>query len=110
MLARVVNNLLFNAISASPHGGKIGIWTQATGEWIVVNMADQGPGIPAEHRERVFEKYAQLDPDQHRRGVGLGLTFCKMAVEAMKGRIWVEDMPWTGAVFRFALPLVRADE
>ncbi len=105
LLARVINNLLFNAIKFSPDGGRIGIWTQVNGSWILFNVADQGPGIPKEHRERVFEKYAQLDSDKRRSGVGLGLAFCKMAVEAMQGRIWVENMPKAGALFRFALPL-----
>ncbi len=105
---RVVNNLLLNAIRFSPDGGQVGIWTRVTPEWIVVSVADQGPGIPKEHREHVFVKYAQVHHGDHRRGVGLGLAFCKMAVEAMRGRIWVGDRPGNGALFHFALPLIPA--
>lgn len=108
LLERVVNNLLLNAVRFSPRGGRIGIWTQATKDWVVVNMADQGPGIPPDERERIFQKYTQLGAAQQRRGLGLGLAFCRMAVEAMGGRIWVEDIPRAGAVFRFALPLAPA--
>jgi signal transduction histidine kinase len=108
LLTRVVNNLLLNAVRFSPRGGRIGIWTQVTKDWVVVNMADQGPGIPPDERERVFQKYTQLGAAQQRRGLGLGLAFCRMAVEAMGGRIWVEDIPRAGAVFRFALPLAPA--
>ena len=105
---RVVNNLLLNAIRFSPGHGQVGIWTRVTPEWIVVSVADQGPGIPKEHRERIFVKYTQVHSGDHRRGIGLGLAFCKMAVEAMSGRIWVGDMPGNGALFHVALPLIPA--
>ncbi len=109
LLIRVMNNLLLNAIKFSPSGGRIGIWTQVTDKWVIVNIADQGPGIPKEHRERVFEKYTQLNSTRHRSGVGLGLAFCKMALSALQGSIWVEEMPSSGALFRFALPLSPPD-
>jgi two-component system sensor histidine kinase/response regulator len=108
LLTRVVNNLLFNAIKFSPEGGRIGIWTQHNGKWLLVNIADQGPGVPKEHREQIFDKYARLQTGKRDTGIGLGLAFCKLAVEAMKGRIWVEDVPRAGALFRVALPMVRA--
>jgi signal transduction histidine kinase len=68
---------------------------------------DTGPGIPAEARDRVFEKFTQLDRGALRghKGTGLGLTFCQLAVEAHGGRIWVEDGPEGGAAFCFTLPL-----
>ena len=105
LVSRLVNNLLFNAIKFSPSDGRIGIWTQATPKWVIINVADQGPGIPAEERERIFERYTQLGTNQHRSGLGLGLAFCKMAASALDGAIWVEDMPNAGALFRCALPL-----
>ena len=104
LLARVLNNLLFNAVKFSPDGGRIGIWTQENPKWLILNVADQGPGIPVEQRENIFKKYSQLTPSSSRSGVGLGLAFCRMAVEAMEGRIWVEDMEQAGALFRFTLP------
>ena len=104
LLERIMNNLLLNAIKFSPQGGRIGIWTQVARKWVIVNVADQGPGIPDSYREKVFEKFFQVEPEKRRTGVGLGLAFCKMAAEAMHGRIWVEDMPRAGALFRLALP------
>ncbi|MBN1318618.1 MAG: response regulator [Anaerolineales bacterium] len=104
LLTRVINNLLFNAIKFSPSGGRIGVWTQVIKSWIIVNVADQGPGIPQDQRKRIFQKYTQLETNKRRRGIGLGLAFSKMAIEAMKGRIWVEETSRAGALFRFALP------
>jgi len=110
LVTRVLNNLILNAIKFSPEGGRIGIWTQHNGRWLLVNIADQGPGVPAEYREQIFQKYARIETGQRATGVGLGLAFCKLAVEAMRGRIWVEDLPRAGALFRVALPLVAAPE
>jgi two-component system, NtrC family, sensor histidine kinase KinB len=109
LLTRVINNLLFNAIKFSPSGGRIGVWTQIIKSWIIVNVADQGPGIPPDQRKRIFQKYTQLETNKRRRGIGLGLAFSKMAIEAMGGRIWVEDTQRAGALFRFALPFKLAD-
>jgi signal transduction histidine kinase len=76
----------------------------------MLSVADGGPGIPEAERERVFEKYAQLDRAddraQQRFGRGIGLTFVKMAVEAHGGRIWVEDRAVRGACFQIRLPKV----
>jgi two-component system sensor histidine kinase/response regulator len=105
LFGRLVNNLLFNAIRFSPNGGRVGIWTQATAKWVIVNVADQGPGIAKEDRERIFDKYVQLGGARDRTGLGLGLAFCKLAAGAMDGAIWVEDAPSAGALFRCALPL-----
>lgn len=109
LLTRVINNLVFNAIKFSPAGGHIGVWTQVSNRWLIVNVADQGPGIPPDQRDRIFQKYTQLETDKRRRGIGLGLAFSKLAIEAMKGRIWVEQTPRAGALFRFALPYVTAE-
>ena len=74
---------------------------------MVFSVADQGPGIPPEHRERVFQKYARLELREA--GVsanrGLGLTFCMMAVTAHAGTIRVEEAPGGGALFRVTLPV-----
>jgi signal transduction histidine kinase len=105
LLIRVVNNLLFNAIRFSPAGGRIGVWSQTSDRWVVLNVADEGPGIPPDQRESVFEKGFGSGGYRSGGGLGLGLAFCKMAVEAMRGRIWVEEMSQAGALFRVALPL-----
>lgn len=71
-----------------------------------LEIHDNGPGIPAEFRERIFEKYGHVEgaPDRSVRSTGLGLAFCKLAVEAHGGSIVVENDPGAGATFRILLP------
>jgi two-component system, NtrC family, sensor histidine kinase KinB len=70
-------------------------------------VADTGPGIPDEYKTRIFERFQQIDQAKaHRRGTGLGLTFCRLTVEAHGGQIWIEDNPAGGSVFAFTLPAV----
>jgi signal transduction histidine kinase len=69
-------------------------------------VRDTGPGIPDEFKEKLFERFAQIEGQRgRRRGTGLGLAFCRMAVEAHGGRIWVGDNPAGGAVVAFTLPI-----
>ena len=72
-------------------------------------MADSGPGIPLEEQQRIFEKFTQIasrDPVRGHKGSGLGLTFCKLVIEAHGERLWVEqNSPLPGACFAFTLPL-----
>jgi two-component system sensor histidine kinase/response regulator len=73
-------------------------------------VSDEGPGIPAEHRQRIFEMYVRLDEDNPIRvGHGLGLVFCRLALEAQGGRIWVESASDGdtdhGAAFQAVLPV-----
>ena len=79
------------------------------GDHVSVSVTDVGPGIPPEERERIFERFAQVAGGKGargRRGFGLGLTFCRLAVEAHGGRIWVEPGPEEcGSRFVFSLPL-----
>ncbi|HQE98582.1 MAG TPA: ATP-binding protein, partial [Anaerolineae bacterium] len=71
----------------------------------VISVEDTGSGIPPEFLGRIFEKFTQAEKDARaHRGTGLGLTFCKMAVEAHGGRIWVESELGKGSTFSFALP------
>jgi signal transduction histidine kinase len=68
-------------------------------------ISDSGPGIAPEFRERIFDRYVQTNQGGVQvRGTGLGLAFCKMAIEAQNGRIWVEDEPNGGSRFIFTLP------
>jgi signal transduction histidine kinase len=106
---RVAGNLIDNAMKFSPSGGQVVI-SACVNEcgMAQVQISDNGPGIPEEYREKVFERFTQV-PGQRsrRRGSGLGLTFCRMAIEAHGGRIWVENQqaPLTGSIFIFTLPL-----
>ncbi|ANM29021.1 hypothetical protein ABI59_04550 [Acidobacteria bacterium Mor1] len=112
VLRRVMDNLLTNAVEHSPSEGVVTVSLGMREEGIEVSVADEGPGIPEEHREQVFEKFARLNLRES--GVsanrGLGLTFCRLAVEAHGGVIWVETAPSGGAMFRALLPASEAVE
>jgi signal transduction histidine kinase len=107
-IQRVLINLLDNALRHTPMGGRITI--QADDDRnraeVIVRVIDTGPGVPPEARSLIFDKFAQLDQQVLRghKGTGLGLTFCKLAIEAHGGRIWVEEGAEGGAAFCFALP------
>ncbi|GBD08209.1 Sensor histidine kinase ResE [Candidatus Thermoflexus japonica] len=107
LIIRVFQNLLDNAIKFTPSGGEI--WIRAAPEqrdgrpWVKVMVTDSGPGVPPEMREEIFKPF--VTGMTKGRGVGLGLAFCKLAVEAHGGRIWVEDRPGGGAAFVFTLPV-----
>jgi signal transduction histidine kinase/transcriptional regulator with GAF, ATPase, and Fis domain len=108
-LSRVLTNLLDNALKFTPSGGRI-VFTACllTPEMLQVSLSDSGPGIPPEFREKIFERFSQVPGLRgRRRGSGLGLTFCKLAVDAHGGRIWVEPRPEGGSIFSFTLPLSR---
>ena len=89
VLARVLGNLLDNAIKFTPPGGRITISAEPQGEEVLISVADTGPGIPQDRQARIFEKFEQVRGPgrRHPTGVGLGLAFCKLAVEAHGGRI-----------------------
>jgi two-component system, sensor histidine kinase and response regulator len=105
LVRRVIENLLDNAIRHAPEDSMIRLTAAASADGTVeIRVADRGPGVPAEQRERVFERFVQTgDPASARGGRGLGLAFCKLAVESHDGRIWVEDAA-PGAVFCMRLP------
>jgi signal transduction histidine kinase len=73
----------------------------------VISVSDEGEGIPPEDRERIFEKFGQVESRSAGRkmSTGLGLTFCKLAVEAHGGRIWVDSEIGKGSTFHFTIPL-----
>ena len=109
-LRRTIVNLLGNAIKFTPVGGTVTA-AAALGEGVVLfSVRDTGEGIPPEAFERIFEKFGQVENRKAGRkmSTGLGLTFCKLAVEAHGGRIWVESLPGQGSAFFFTIP--RAPE
>ena len=106
ILRRVFDNLLGNALEHSPQGGRILVNVVSCDEGVEITVADQGPGVPEAFRERIFEKFQRLENRKTVPGAnrGLGLTFCRLAVEAHGGTIWVDDAPGGGARFRALLP------
>jgi len=109
VLQRVLLNLLDNALKFTPRGGQVWVEAQPHADMVQVEVTDTGPGIPPEERSRVFEKFTQIQGRVvPQRGSGLGLAFCRMAVEAHGGRIWVEDGPGgKGSRFILTLPLAQ---
>lgn len=108
LVRRLLENLLDNGLRYTPGGGTIHIRASAAGdEFIELRVRDEGPGVAAEYREKIFEKYTQIvtaSERQMRRGRGLGLAFCRMAAEAHGGRIWVECPAPVGSEFCVRLP------
>ncbi|MBP7690958.1 MAG: PAS domain S-box protein [Anaerolineales bacterium] len=105
LIQRVLQNLLGNALKFTPAGGvvRIGAHRQpAPSPFVQVWVSDSGPGLAAELRGRLFQKFATGQVEHH--GSGLGLAFCRLAVEAHGGRIWAESEPGAGATFRFTVP------
>ncbi|HVE13913.1 MAG TPA: response regulator, partial [Elusimicrobiota bacterium] len=91
LLFRILSNLAGNAIKFSPQGGEVAMESERCGDMLRFRILDRGPGIPDSFKEKIFEKYAQVEsPNAQRGGTGLGLTFCRLATEALKGRVWVE--------------------
>lgn len=106
LLSRILQNLLANALKfTDPRHGVITIRIDAVPDGIRTTVADNGPGIAAEFRERVFDKFKQVEARQqgHVLSSGLGLTFCKLAVEAHGGRIGLESELGQGSAFWFEL-------
>lgn len=105
MIGRVMINLIENAIKYTPDGGDIYITAEQQGRSIVLGVRDSGPGIPQELQGHIFDKFSRLRHDNAPKGTGLGLAFCRLAVEAHGGRIWVESDGTSGSNFKVALPL-----
>jgi signal transduction histidine kinase len=110
---QVLLNLVHNAIKFSPPASTITLSvedgqsdTETGQEFLLVGVQDRGRGVPPEHRDRIFEKFYQVETGLTRSvsGTGLGLYICKNLVEAHGGRIWVEAAAEGGSVFCFTLP------
>jgi signal transduction histidine kinase len=107
LIRRVINNLLTNAIKHSPEGGIISIVTTGHDDHISFAVTDQGPGIARQYHTMIFEKYGQVNARAagNLPSSGIGLTFCKLAVEAHGGSIAVDSEEGKGSTFTFTLPL-----
>jgi signal transduction histidine kinase len=106
IVSRIVQNFLANALRFTPADGEVRVGVVVEAEHVRVFVADTGPGIPPDFRESIFDKFVQLDGFAlHRnRTTGLGLAFCKLAVEAHGGRIGVDSELGKGSSFWFTLP------
>ena len=105
-LQQVVLNLLSNACKYTQRGGQITLRARETGSSIVVEVEDNGPGIPPEEQSKLFSPYYRLERDGHGMdGLGLGLNLCKRLVELHGGQIWLNSVVGQGSTFGFSVPL-----
>jgi two-component system, sensor histidine kinase and response regulator len=105
LLHRILVNLLAHAIKYTPRGGGIVLRTAVLGNDVRVEVQDASRGIPREFHEKLFEKFGQVESQESQSyASGLGLTFCKLVVEAQGGRIGVDSEPGKGSTFWFTLP------
>ncbi|MCK4866091.1 MAG: hypothetical protein KAT06_11795 [Gammaproteobacteria bacterium] len=111
-VGQVIMNLLSNAIKFSPEGGHITFFvkivknTNNSGEAIRISITDQGPGIPPDEHESVFNKFVQVKKQaSNTGGTGLGLAICKEIIKEHKGSVWCENNDGPGVTFSFILPV-----
>ncbi|HEY9713569.1 MAG TPA: HAMP domain-containing sensor histidine kinase, partial [Chroococcales cyanobacterium] len=107
-LAQVLSNLMSNAIKFSPAGTTVEVSSIVEGAMCKIMVRDQGPGIPEEMRDSVFERFKQLPTAQRRAGSGLGLAFCKEIIKCHNGEIGVESEIGKGSLFWFTVQLAPA--
>jgi two-component system sensor histidine kinase KdpD len=108
LIQQVLFNLVNNAVQHTPAGAAIDLAARVEGAGVTVEVADRGPGIPAGDEKRIFDKYQRGTAGGKRTGVGLGLTLCEAILRLHGGRIWAENRPGGGAVFRFTVPMEGA--
>lgn len=103
---QVLMNLLDNAIKYTPEGGEIRVsCLHRTTQKVQVSVCDNGPGIPEENHERIFEERFRLKRDEAKDGYGIGLALCQRIIRAHYGQIWVDSTPNGGSCFHFTLPV-----
>lgn len=109
LIRRVIENLISNALRYAPKGSAVKVSAAARGTRVEFSVSDPGPGVRPEHLGRVFDKYFQSDPAPGavRKGKGLGLAFCRLAVEAHGGEIRAENLSPRGFAVKFTLPAGR---
>lgn len=106
LLRRVLANLVGNALKFTPQGKSVHVSAHRNPQTkqIRLEIKDQGPGIAKEHQGLLFQKFSQLPGERRNIGTGLGLAFCRMAVECHKGRIGINSEPGHGSIFWLELP------
>ncbi len=108
----VLSNLLDNAVKYSPESGKVRVSARVRASEILISVMDEGPGIPPEHRDKIFERFYRIDGSdaQSTYGYGLGLYISKKLLEPQRGEIWVEDGTTKGLCVVFSIPQWRAED
>jgi two-component system, NtrC family, sensor histidine kinase KinB len=111
-IERMVLNLVDNALKYSPSESIVMVRAHVVDEhYLQIAVVDSGPGVPEEYKRRLFDRFVQVEGRKNiRRGVGLGLTFCKLVVEAHGGDIWIEDNPEGGSIFKVTLPIINLEQ
>jgi two-component system, OmpR family, sensor histidine kinase CiaH len=106
MIRILISNLLDNAIKYTDETAKIKLGMHRENTFISIYVADTGPGIPAEEKDKIFEKFYRMGSEKNRttKGTGLGLYLCRKIVDGLRGKIWVEDNFPNGAVFKVQIP------
>jgi signal transduction histidine kinase len=110
-IGQVLRNLLENAVAHTANGGSVSVTASRHGEWVEVNVADTGEGIPAEDLANIFERFYRVDQSRTRAtgGSGLGLTIARRLVEAHGGEINARSEPGRGSCFSFTLPVAESE-
>lgn len=112
-VSQILGNLLSNAMKYTPHGACITVRAARRtresdrAEWIAVDVADTGPGIPADKQDAIFEEFSRLDADAHKPGAGLGLSIARRIARLLKGDLTVSSTQGHGSTFTLWLPLDR---
>jgi signal transduction histidine kinase len=108
-LRQVTDNLLSNAIKFSPTSSCVTVALQSWNEFIRMEIKDEGPGVPAAEKERIFAKYVRgtARPTAGEKSTGLGLAIVRQLVTAMNGRVWCENAPGRGTIFVVVLPIAK---
>ncbi|MEL6308609.1 MAG: ATP-binding protein [Chloroflexota bacterium] len=110
MISRVIINLTENAIKYTPDGGHVLLSAERVNKAVMFTIKDDGPGIPPDMRDSIFDKFSRVKYQNAPKGVGLGLAFCRLAVDAHGGNIWVESDGKNGSSFIFTLPVTEDNE
>jgi signal transduction histidine kinase len=105
VIRRILENFISNALKFTKSDGTIRVGVQRNAVTATMSVSDDGEGIPRDQHEHIFEKFGQTDSGgKHRHSTGLGLAFCRLAVEAHHGKIGLESEPGKGSTFWFTLP------
>ncbi len=107
-IRQVLINLIDNAVKYTPVGGTIQLSAlHRTTQKVQISVCDNGPGIPIENQERIFEERYRLKRDEDKEGYGIGLSLCQRIIRAHYGRIWVDSTSNQGSCFHFTLPVFQ---